>query len=110
MPYNTKAIITDVNGKAIPQYWDEVLDRYVPLPNNQPIVEDYHEGNTNVTKNYSYQMNGVSIANDGLNNLTFIVNGVTRTVFAGEVYNGTLPPFTSITVNATDFFRMEVLR
>ena len=31
MPYNTKAILTDLNGKPIPQFFDPVADAYAPL-------------------------------------------------------------------------------
>ena len=31
MAYNTKAILTDLNGKPIPQYFDVAADGYAPL-------------------------------------------------------------------------------
>lgn len=30
MPYNTKALLVDINGRFIPQQFNEVIDDYVP--------------------------------------------------------------------------------
>lgn len=108
MPYDTASLLRDAEGNIIPQKFDPELDTFVPLT-PEGVVEDYFEGSSTVTKTYGSDMTGVSIANDGLENLTFTVNGITRTVYAGEPYNGVLKPFRSITVTATDKFRCEVL-
>lgn len=131
MPYNTKDIKT-VNRMPVPQIFDEdkddydvhkgkdgqafvkdkdVLAKLVSLEDKLSggIVEDYYEGSSNYTKTYPTPMKGISIANDGLKNLTFTINGITRTVYSGEPYNGTLKPFTQIQINATDKYRVEVL-
>lgn len=109
MAYNTKAIITDVNGRPIPQYFDEELDQYIPL-SVEPKAVDYFEGQSTITKNYSTKMNGISVSNDGTVSLAFTINMVTRTVYPGETYTAKLKPFTQLTVNATDKYRVEVLR
>ncbi len=119
MAYDTKFLLRDAENNIIPQYYDPETDSFKPLQGtvdvnvtNQAgiVVEDYFEGSTTMTRNYDSDMTGVSIANDGIENLTFTVNDVTRTVYAGEPYNGTLKPFRSITVTATDKFRCEVLK
>lgn len=74
------------------------------------VVEDFWSGSSNITKNFSTPLNGVSIANDGLETLTFTVNGTTRPVYSGEVYTATFKnTFTSITITASDLYRAEVL-
>lgn len=81
---------------------------FVKVKNN--VVEDYWEGNSNTTKTYQTNMNGISISNDGVEKLTFSINGITRTVYAGEVYTAQFKqPFTSVSVTATDLYRVEVL-
>lgn len=37
MPYNTKRILTDIEGKPIPQFFDPILDDYYPLLGGQNI-------------------------------------------------------------------------
>jgi len=75
------------------------------------IVIDSHEGDSDFYESYTPQVTGLSIANDGLEHLTFkIGDGVTKTVYAGEAYTGNFPPFTQLEVFATDNYRLEVLR
>lgn len=109
MAYNTEAILRDVNGNPIPQNYDPYFGRFSPAE-TELIAADYFEGTANITKNYNNSMRGISITNDGLENLTFTINDITRTVYAGEVYNGKLDPFTQVIVTATDKYRVEVLR
>jgi hypothetical protein len=114
-------------GRVAPQFYDETKQDYdyqkgsdgaihmkvVNFPGKQTvlgsIVEFYHEGEANFSQTFQTTMNAVSIANDGLENLTFTINGTTRTVYPGETYTGILKPFTQITINASDKYRMEVL-
>lgn len=96
------------DGTAKPFRTNNQGDQYVQLTGS--IVQDYHEGNTNYSNTYQSSMTGVSIANDGLENLTFTISGVTRTVYPSDVYNATLQPFTTIQINAVDYYRLEVLQ
>jgi hypothetical protein len=73
------------------------------------LVEDYIEGSSNITKSYPTMMSGVSVSNDGEQNLTFTINGITRTLYPTEIYNGTLKPFNQIEIKATDKYRVEVM-
>lgn len=106
-------------GEAIPQHFSDKIDDYEPtkgedgalfvkVKNN--VVEEYWEGNNNTSKNFSTTMTGVSIANDGIEKLTFTINNVSRSVYPGEVYTATFKnSFTSITITASDLYRAEVL-
>jgi hypothetical protein len=111
-------------GRVAPQFYDETKQDYeyqkgsdgaihMKVVNKQVIlgsvVEFYYEGNSNFSKTFETTMNAVSIANDGLEILSFTINGVTRTIYPGEPYNATLRPFTQIQINATDKYRLEVL-
>jgi hypothetical protein len=73
------------------------------------VVKEYFEGTFDLIKTFAEPMSGISVANDGVEHLQFIVNGITRTVYAGEVYNANLDPFTSLKVVAKDKYRIEVL-
>jgi hypothetical protein len=121
------------NGKVAPSYFDPVSGRYerlfgvggalftkmVNLPEvldrldsmlGTGTVEFYFEGDTNYSKSFSESMSGISIANDGLETLTFTINGVTRTIYPGEPYTGKLKPFKEVSVVAKDKYRLEVLK
>lgn len=107
------------NGEIAPSFFDEAIgDFNVPRGKNGTpymnqigsVVEDYWEGSSPITKSFNTSMNGFSIANDGLEILTFTINGVTRTVYPGEPYNGILKPFRQVIINAKDKYRAEVLK
>ncbi|WP_368657622.1 hypothetical protein AB3Z07_21145 [Metabacillus halosaccharovorans] len=100
----------DRNGQAFVKD-QESLEKLTSLENKLSggIVEDYYEGAADYSKTYSIPMRGISIANDGIEHLTFTINGIKRTIYAGEVYSGTLKPFTQISIAATDKYRVEVL-
>ncbi len=75
------------------------------------IVIDSYEGDSNFYESYTPRATGISIANDGLEHITFQINeGVVKTVYAGEAYTGNFPPFTQLEVFAKDNYRLEVLR
>lgn len=91
---------------------DSILDGTTPAkiyPTGN-VVEDYWEGASSTTRTFTEAMTGVSIANDGVQTLTFTINGVTRTLYPGEPYTGTLKPFTQISISATDKYRAEVMK
>lgn len=127
MPWNDSTLKKVGQGEPIPQHFSDKADDFEPtkgedgslfvkVQNNIQLVgsfvEDYWEYNNqpSFTKTCDSEMNGISIANDGVNNLTFVVNSITRTVYPGETYNATFKqPFTQVTINATDLYRAEVL-
>lgn len=123
MAYNTQKMLTDVEGKPIPQLYDPTSDKFLPLTLDtyrnvmvtntinvrDKVVKEYIEGTTDLERSFAEQMTGISVANDGVEHLNFSINGVTRTVYAGEVYNANLEPFTKLKVTAKDKFRIEVL-
>lgn len=120
MAHNTVPMLTDRQGKIIPQIYDPVTDSYKPLTtdvyNNIDIktmpvktVKRYIEGEKSQTLTFNEKMTGISVANDGLEQLKITISNVTRTIYAGEVYNADLDGFTTLTVNATDKYRIEVL-
>lgn len=117
--YTSAPLLYNTAGEPIPQ-WLDTHDKtdspegtFKPLTKaqaNNGIVQYYHEGDTDYIETFDIPMSGISIANDGLENLTFTVNGLTRTIYAGEVYNATLPYFTKLEITAKDKFRVEVLQ
>lgn len=114
-----KKIGSGGRAEPIPQHFSDKIDDFEPtkgedgalfvkVKNN--VVEDYWQGSSNITKTFSTSMTGVSIANDGIANMTFTINGTTRTVYPGEVYTANFKSsFTSITITASDLYRAEVL-
>jgi hypothetical protein len=118
MAYSDKEIVKDKNRYPAPGYWNENANQFeVAMGENGAVfmkqvgntVEEYWEGTSDITKTFSKPMSGVSIANDGLQELKFTINGQERTLYPGEPYNGNLKPFTQIIIKATDKYRAEVL-
>jgi len=120
MAYYTASMLVDKSGRPIPQIYDPITDSYKPLTTdvysrvevkNVPVktVKQYYEGSSDTTLNFNESMTGVSVANDGLEHMTITINGVKRTIYAGEVYNADLDPFKSVSITAKDNYRIEVL-
>lgn len=119
MSWINKALKKIGRSEPIPQHFSDKADDFEPTKGEDGslfvkvksnVVEEYWEGSSNTTKNFSTPMTGVSIANDGLEKLSFTINGVTRSMYPGEVYTATYKnSFTSITITASDLYRAEVL-
>ena len=105
-------------GKIAPQFYDASLDAYViaqgdnGTPFYRPRGTVAMEAWTNVSPitTFPSARYGFSIVNDGTADLTFTINGNTRTVKPGENYNALFDAFTSLSISATGAYRAEVLR
>lgn len=118
MPANNKDLKL-ANGKIGPQFFDEKKDEWelakgedgAPYYRERgSIAMEAWEGSANITQTFTSNRYGFSVVNDGTADLTFTINGQTRTVKPGESYSALFEPFTSVTINATSVFRAEVLR
>ena len=104
-------------GVPAPQYYNEVLDQYEPITGKYGansfiergrIVKDVYNGSANATRNYSENMFGMAVVNDGQAQLTVAVNAFTIIVNPGEAFDDLFDAFTSVTVTATDDYRLVV--
>lgn len=110
-----KRAINDIG----PQFYCETIDDYVIAKGDEEGTPFYRARGTIAMEAWEYgdvipvpfpsNRYGFSIVNDGIADLTFTINGYTRTVKPGEPYNALFKPFTSITINATSAYRAEVL-
>lgn len=118
MGYNNKGLVTDVNRKPVPQYFNPKTDQYEAISGRfgatdfiqkGTIAEEAWEGTANITKTFPSLRYGLSIVNDGIADLTFTVNGQTRRVKPGESYSSLFNAFTSVVISASSAYRAEVL-
>lgn len=118
MAYNSQILITDRDKKPAPQYYNPETDRYEVIQGYDganafiqkgTVAEEAWEGNSDITKDFPTNRYGFSIVNDGDADLTFTINGQTRRVKPGESYHSLFKAFQSVTINATSFYRAEVL-
>ena len=75
-----------------------------------PVI-DYISASANTTKTYTNgvcSVQGLKIKNDGASSITVTVNGLTMTILAGEVFDETVQPTNTFTINATTAFRCWV--
>jgi hypothetical protein len=120
MPYNTRRIKTDFDGKPIPQYVDVDGDSYEPQHGMAggatvhilgTIVHESWEATATVTKNLAKPCTAVSVANDGTVDVFINVHDFTIKVRPEETYYANFEPFTSLTITTTDgLYRAEALR
>lgn len=75
---------------------------------NGTVLKDVFSGATNVTKTFSTPMRAFEISNDGTENLTYTINGLTMEVKVDEIDSNHFEAFTQVTVNATSTFRARV--
>ncbi len=69
------------------------------------LAKEPFSGSTTVTHTFTQLMNGFSISNDGISNLTFTIGSDTYTVKEGETWEYHLSPFTEVTVTTTEPYR-----
>jgi hypothetical protein len=97
------------NGKTAPQFYDEDQDDYqiatgsngVPHYRAQGTIAMEAWTDANPITSFSSPRYGFAINNDGTADLSFTINGYTRTVKPGEAYYSLFESFTSLTINAT---------
>lgn len=73
-------------------------------------IINYFEGSTNCEKTFKTSVSSININNDSEDILTFTINGITRTLYANESYQGTLMPFDTIEIVASGNYRVEVAK
>lgn len=116
-PNTTRAVVNEANDgiKAVPvelvtKANDDSTFTQVSANNGLHVqvtgsnVKDYIEGTVNVTRTYGTPMRGFAIQNDGTQNLTFTINGMTIPVKPTQGWDDTFDPFTTVQINATGAF------
>lgn len=105
-------------GIPAPQYFNEQGNKYENIKGRHgansfiqlgTVAAESWEGSTDIIKTFPSDRFGFSIVNDGLNDLTFTINGNTRTLKPGEPYGALFEPFTSVSITGTSSYRAEVL-
>ena len=104
------------NGNA-PQYYNPRTDKYEVLTGRDGansfiekgrVVKDVFSGNESIVKTYATPMSGFGLVNDGVEDVTFIINGMQIVVRENEAWDDLFEPFNTVTINATDSFRAVV--
>ena len=118
MPANDRPLFRAQDTPG-PQYYNPEKDQYEPIHGRDgansfiqlgTVAMEAWEGSVNITKTFPSNRFGFSIANDGTADLSFTINGNTRTVKVGESYEALFEAFTSVDIVATSPYRAEVLR
>lgn len=81
-----------------------------PVIQKGSIAMESWEGDSDTTKTFPEERHGFSLVNDGDSDVTFTINGQTRTVRADEYYSALFEPFLVVQINATTAYRAEVLK
>lgn len=117
MSYNANSLVTDRNGKPVPQYYNPKDNRYEVITGNHGansfiergrIIKDAFNGSSTTIKNYPTSMYGFAIVNDGDSDLTVSINSFNIVVKSGEAFDDLFDPFTSLTVSGNSAFRAVV--
>lgn len=118
MPAQDQPLVKAQNEFA-PQYFNKDANRYEHIEGRNgansfiqlgTVAMEAWEGSADIIQTFSGNRFGFSVANDGEDDLTFTINGQTRTVKSGETYSALFEPFTSVTITASSAYRAEVLR
>lgn len=117
MSYNANSLLTDRNGKPIPQYFNPVTNRFESIEGSNGansfiergrIIKDAFNGSSTTKKNYLTNMYGFAIVNDGDSDLTVSINSFNIVVKSGEAFDDLFDPFTSLTISGNSAFRAVV--
>jgi chitodextrinase len=68
--------------------------------NPQFSVKDHFSGNSNITRSYTPAVHGITISNDGVESLSYTVNGITFIVEQDTISQRYFEPFTEVSVNS----------
>lgn len=71
-------------------------------------AKEVWEGNADLIKTFPSNRFGFSIINEGIADLNFTINGVTRKVKPGWGYTNKFDAFLSVEIKATSLYRAEV--
>lgn len=118
MAYNTQTVLKDSKGQPAPVYYNPTTDQYEVYQGANGGAYFFQRGtiameawdNTAPITSFPDNRYGFFITNDGTANLTFTINGYTRTVKPGEKYQACFEAFTSLTINASGAYRGEVYK
>ena len=115
--YNANSLLTDRNGKPVPQYFNPKTNQFEPIEGGYGansfiergrIIKDAFKGSSTVTKSYPTKMYGFAIVNDGESDLTVSINAFNIVVKPSEAFDDLFDPFTSVTVTGNTAFRAVV--
>ena len=104
-------------GDPAPQYWNDETGQYEAtqgqygayLARNVGMTcVNSVDGNTPTTLALTKVANGFSIINDGDSDVSFTINELEIVVKPGESFSSLFEPFTSVAINASDYYRAVV--
>lgn len=111
MSSSTKAVITDVNGRIIPQYYNPSTDAYEAAQGSngglnvqEGPMSDSWAGSATTTRTVPTSR-GIAIVNDGAGDLTVTIGSLVNTVKSKEAFKAFFNPFTSVTITTTVAYR-----
>lgn len=108
-----------IKAKSIPapQYYNKTTGKFEVITGRDgansfiqqgTIAMESWEGTTSISKTFEGDRYGFAVINDGASDLTFTINGATRTVKAYESYTSLFEPFKSVDITTTSAYRAEV--
>lgn len=106
-------ILTDMNGNAVGTDTNPLTITGLTAGGggaSSLIIKEAFNGTASLTKTFSQAMTGIGIANDGANDLSFTVLGITLIVKPGEAFEGFFDPFITVTFSAQGAFRAYGMR
>lgn len=106
-------------GKPAPQYFNEDANDFELIKGRHgansfiqlgTVAMEAWEESVSSTKTFASNRFGFSAINDGTANMSFTINGQTRTLKPGDAYEALFEPFTSVSIVASSTYRAEVLK
>lgn len=106
-------------GKPTSQYFNEDTNQWEPIKGRDgansfiqlgTVAMEAWEESASSTKTFPSNRFGFSAINDGTTDMSFTINGQTRTLKPGDAYEALFEPFTSVSIVASSTYRAEVLK
>ena len=106
-------------GKLTSQYYNEETNQWEPIKGRDgansfiqlgTVAMEAWEKSISSTETFPSNRFGFSAINDGTTNMSFTINGQTRTLKPGDAYEALFEPFTSVIIVASSTYRAEVLK
>lgn len=106
-------------GKPAPQYYNEDGNTYEVIKGRHgansfiqlgTIAMEAWQESVSATKTFPSNRFGFSAVNLGTTDMSFTINGQTRTLSPREAYSNLFEPFTSVSIVASSLYKAEVMK
>lgn len=111
MSYDKRKLKRDQGNSIIPQYWNEKVQDFevsqgeaggIRTISTVLVAREPFNDNKNLSKEFTQEMSGLFLSNDGNTTITVVIGNDSYLVYAGETFDEVFEPFNRVTIISPD--------